>query len=75
LISAYDTANGGRRYQHAGDDGRPHLVCRRCGRTSEIAESEITNILHRIGKVNDFDVHPASVVIPGVCRACRKKRK
>jgi Fur family ferric uptake transcriptional regulator len=73
LISAYDTTNGVRRYQHAGYDGRPHLACRQCGKTIEINRPDLRKMIARIGKANGFDVHLASVVIPGVCRVCRKK--
>lgn len=72
LISAYDSRSGSRRYQHAGDDGVPHLACRQCGRTAEIAQAEFMRVLQRAGKTSGYDVHLSSIVIPGICPACQK---
>jgi Fe2+ or Zn2+ uptake regulation protein len=73
LISAYDSGNGGRRYEHNRGDGSPHLICRECGQTTKISQPGFKNAIDNIGKSSGFSVHYASVVVQGLCPQCAKK--
>jgi len=74
VISSYDTGNGSRRFEHIHGDGCPHLMCRRCGRISEIDQSTLKNAVVNIGKTSGYDVHLSAVIISGLCPACQRKR-
>jgi Fur family transcriptional regulator, ferric uptake regulator len=74
LISAYGAGNASRRFEHNGGDGSPHLICRQCGKTSEIAQTGFKNAVANAGRTNGYDVQLSSVVIPGLCPACQRKR-
>jgi Fur family ferric uptake transcriptional regulator len=74
LISAYDAGNGRRRFEHNGGDGSPHLICRECGRTSEIAQAGFKIAVTDAVRKSGYDVQLSSVVIPGLCPVCKRKR-
>ncbi len=74
LISAYDSGNGSRRYEHNGGDGTPHLICHNCGQTSKISRTDFKNAVDAIAKSSGYSVPYASVVVQGLCPACAKKR-
>jgi Fur family ferric uptake transcriptional regulator len=74
LISAYDTGNGGRRYEHNGGDGSPHLICRECGQTSKISQADFKKAIDTIAKTSGYSVHYASVIVQGLCPRCVKKQ-
>jgi Fur family ferric uptake transcriptional regulator len=73
LVSAYNPSGGSRRYEHNTGDGSPHLVCRECGQTSKISQTELKDALNHIAKSSGYSVHCASVVVPGLCPLCAKK--
>jgi Fe2+ or Zn2+ uptake regulation protein len=75
LVSAYDSGNGSRRYEHNGGDGSPHLVCRECGKTSRISLPDFKTAVDGIAKSSGYSVHCASVVIHGLCPVCAKKQE
>ena len=74
LISAYDSGNGSRRYEHNGGDGSPHLICRECGQTSKISRADFKNVIDSIAKTSGYSVHYASVVVQGLCPQCAKNQ-
>jgi Fur family ferric uptake transcriptional regulator len=74
LISAYDAGNGSRRFEHNSGDGSPHLVCRKCGNTFEIARIGFKNAIADAVRKSGYDVQLSSVVIPGLCPVCKRKR-
>jgi len=73
LISAYDSGNGSRRYEHNSGDGVPHLMCRECGKTSRISRAEFKKSIDAIAKSRGYSVQYASVVVQGLCPECAKK--
>jgi Fur family ferric uptake transcriptional regulator len=74
LISAYDSGNGSRRYEHNGGDGSPHLICRECGRTFKIFQADFKIAVDTIAKSSGYSVQYASIVVPGLCPQCGKKQ-
>ncbi len=75
LISAYDSGNGSRRYEHNGGDGSPHLICRECGQTSKITQTDFKKAIDAIGKSSGYSVHYASVVVQGLCPRCTRNKE
>lgn len=74
LISAYEAGNGRRRFEHNGGDGFPHLICRQCGKTSEISQTGFKNAVADAVRKSGYEVQLSSVVIPGLCTVCHRKR-
>lgn len=74
LISAYNSGNGSRRYEHNGGDGSPHLICRECGQTSKISRADFRIAINSIAKTSGYSVHYASVIVQGLCPPCAKKQ-
>ena len=75
LISAYDAANGRRRFEHNSGHGLPHFVCRRCGWTAAIPHTGFRKALGDASRESGFDIQVSTVVVPGLCPACRRKNQ
>ncbi len=59
-------------YHHAEEGHHHHLVCRRCGKTLECAESVFAPIERAIAKQYAFSVDFKHLVIAGLCADCAK---
>ena len=47
-----------------------HLVCRRCGRTTDIEEREIETLVRSVRRRHGFAVDDSALDFYGVCAAC-----
>ena len=50
-----------------------HLVCTRCQRVEDLAETVVAPLLASVGRRNDFQVDHASLDFYGLCGTCRKR--
>ncbi|MHB8631658.1 MAG: Fur family transcriptional regulator [Candidatus Limnocylindria bacterium] len=51
-----------------------HLVCTRCQRVEDLAETVVAPVLALVGRRHDFQVDHAALDFYGLCRSCRRKR-
>ncbi len=52
-----------------------HLLCVRCGATSEIAAELLETCLERIEATSGFDLHQPHLTLRGLCPECRQTRR
>jgi Fur family transcriptional regulator, ferric uptake regulator len=56
---------------HLVDHVHHHLLCERCGSVTEIPTDALAGLSEQLVDEFDFRVSPSTLVIRGVCRACR----
>jgi Fur family transcriptional regulator, ferric uptake regulator len=54
------------------DEHHHHLICRSCGRTEEIAGTDIERWAREVGEANGFSDLDHTVEIFGTCRECAR---
>jgi Fur family ferric uptake transcriptional regulator len=59
------------RWHRADSHPHGHLVCRGCGRETEIAPAVLDALAARLRQVSGFDADLAHSAIVGTCRRCR----
>jgi Fur family ferric uptake transcriptional regulator len=62
-------------YHHAEEGHHHHLVCEQCGRTIECDEDIVAPFEKSLDKNYGFEVHLQHLVMSGLCRECRRKRR
>jgi len=50
-----------------------HLLCIKCGKVDEFLDDEIEKRQLRIAKKKDFEITDHSLIIYGICTACKNK--
>jgi Fur family ferric uptake transcriptional regulator len=56
---------------HAAGPAHQHLVCRVCGRVTEIPAAELDDLAARLQTSYGFAIEPLHFAIQGTCRPCR----
>ena len=67
------TIDGTPRYEIITGSHHDHLVCTRCGSTVEISSEIIEREQISIAEKHGFELTDHSLVLMGICSACRKK--
>ena len=49
-----------------------HLICQKCGKVEEFADSRINEVVEHIEDKYQFSVHHHLLYIYGLCKACRE---
>ncbi len=49
-----------------------HLICQKCGKVEEFADSRINEVVEHIEDKYQFSVHHHLLYIYGLCKACRR---
>lgn len=64
---------GQRVYEIARPTPHHHLVCRRCGQLTTIADHLLDELVERLAREHDFEAELNHLAIPGLCGDCRRK--
>ena len=57
-----------------GVSSKIQMICERCGRTVNLHDKAVDNLL-RMRKYSNFNMHHYSVFVYGECKLCRRKKK
>lgn len=49
------------------------LLCQRCGKSTEIQEINLTELVAKIAKKNRFSIQPQLIEISGLCESCQNE--
>ena len=60
-------------YHHAEEGHHHHLICRRCGKSTDCDEDLFLPVERALDEKNGFQVDFKHMVIYGLCHACRGK--
>jgi Fur family ferric uptake transcriptional regulator len=69
-IHADDGCHG---YAWASLGHRHHLVCRRCGATTEFEGCDLSSFLERVSRETGYTIEDHLLELVGVCRSCRER--
>ncbi|MFL5750758.1 MAG: Fur family transcriptional regulator, partial [Chloroflexota bacterium] len=72
LVHAVDLGGGERHYELVHDDGthHHHVVCERCGRTTEIDDRGVRDIVRSVERRTGFRIDSHRLELFGRCPAC-----
>lgn len=70
LVISAETPDGERLYELAREKAHHHLVCKRCGYETEIAEGLIDDLFQTLEGEHDFTVEMDHLLVFGVCAQC-----
>ena len=70
IISETALGTGELAYEWAEGAPHHHLLCRRCGDTTQIDAAAIAPLLDRLKEVYNFSAEPLHLAIEGVCAYC-----
>ncbi|HOU15180.1 MAG TPA: Fur family transcriptional regulator [Anaerolineae bacterium] len=74
LVAAFDPGDGLRRYEHLGVEApHHHLVCRSCGKVSDVALETLQPLIAQLTATSGFLADAVGLTIPGLCAACCAK--
>jgi Fur family transcriptional regulator, ferric uptake regulator len=73
MISRVDLGQGRVEYEVHRHPHHHHLVCRHCGRVTEINSGAFAALQQQLLEQHDFVADMDHLAIFGLCRACRKK--
>lgn len=71
LVAETDLGRGRREYEYIGESRHHHLVCLRCGATTEIADGALAPLAATLREGYGFAAQLDHFAIFGVCRGCR----
>ncbi len=71
LASKLDLGDGRTAYATGRHGPHAHLVCRRCGKITEVSEEDISRIVSFLEEKYDFDSRPYHFSLHGLCSSCR----
>ena len=74
LVTETDFGEGCLRYHVAEKGHHHHLVCRSCGKITDLDESVLYPLKHTLLRDYAFEADLRHLVISGQCGECRKKR-
>lgn len=60
-------------YHHAEEGHHHHLICRRCGKSTDCDEDLFLPVERALDEKNGFQVDFKHMVIYGLCKECRRK--
>ena len=71
LVAAFDPGDGLRRYEHLGIEApHHHLVCRSCGKVSDVALETLQPLVEHLTATSGFVADAAGLTISGLCETC-----
>ncbi|HOT91778.1 MAG TPA: Fur family transcriptional regulator [Anaerolineae bacterium] len=71
LVATFDPGDGIRRYEHLGVEApHHHLVCRACGKVSQVALEELQPLIAHLAATSGFVADTVALTISGLCAAC-----
>ncbi len=71
LVAAFDPGDGIRRYEHLGVEApHHHLVCRACGKVTQVALEELQPLIAHLTAASGFVADAVALTIPGLCAVC-----
>lgn len=73
LVVETDFGEGRLRYHHAEKGHHHHLVCRVCGRVTELPESALDDLKGKLSQECGFEAEFRHLAISGVCSKCQGK--
>jgi Fur family ferric uptake transcriptional regulator len=74
LLSEIDFNKGCKHYERSlNRASHAHLVCKRCGKVTEFASSQLENIINKIRATKAFEDLSYDFKATGVCSACKRK--
>lgn len=59
-------------YEIARPTPHHHLVCRRCGQVTTIADHYVDELVAQLAEEHDFEAEINHLAIPGLCGGCRQ---
>ena len=62
-------------YHHAEDGHHHHLVCRSCGKSVDCNEDIFSGVKNILSKQYGFEADMKHLMVSGICKECRSKRK
>jgi Fur family ferric uptake transcriptional regulator len=74
LVTETDFGEGRVRYHVAEKGHHHHLLCRTCGRITDLDESVLYPLRDALRRDYDFDADLRHIAISGICCECRKNR-
>jgi len=69
-IERLDLPNGGHAYVGCEPAHHHHVVCSRCGRTSEIRDTDLQRVVRRVARQTGYRVDDHRLELFGLCPAC-----
>jgi len=57
------------------DQPHDHLICTRCGKIQEFADTRVRNVRRRVARVHGFTVTEHKLELYGLCRECARLEK
>jgi Fur family transcriptional regulator, ferric uptake regulator len=74
LAKELQFGDGIARYEHLfGHEHHDHLVCVKCGKFTEVMDSEIEKLQQKLARKNNFTLLSHRMELYGVCEECSKK--
>ncbi|NLM63510.1 MAG: transcriptional repressor [Mollicutes bacterium] len=74
LIRKISTPNKIDRFDNVYDN-HGHLYCHECGKVEDISEEIISSVCDFIADKTNYDIISHDVILVGICRNCKKKRR
>ncbi len=74
LITHAHLSHGAPTFHPVDEDQHAHLVCRGCGRVSEVPASRITPLVEALSHEESFTVDIGHLALSGLCGTCRRAR-
>lgn len=74
LVTHIHDAEGHEEFHPTPKEPHAHLICRDCGRTSELTLAEIKEFVGRVQREHDFSVDVSHLAIFGICGDCSARR-
>ncbi len=72
MLKRISVPNGSDRYD-AALSPHQHLICRKCGKVTDIYVSELEGIHNKILNKTGFDINCSTLAFEGLCSDCRSK--
>lgn len=69
VVKAFEVSGGPTQFELAAEPHH-HLVCRRCGHITALADYHLHDLANHLIQEHDFRPELDHLAIPGVCRAC-----
>jgi Fur family ferric uptake transcriptional regulator len=74
LVSHTHLGHGAPRYHLAAEAQHVHLVCRGCGRVTEVAPEAARPLVNALDEQQGFETDVGHLTVFGTCRECRADR-
>jgi Fur family ferric uptake transcriptional regulator len=75
LVVSADTGKGEFVYEISKPSPHHHLVCRQCGKETEIEQSVMQTMFEQVAREYQFQVETDHLVLFGLCAACQQLKR